>query len=166
MASTFKKPLTIFLTFIVALWLTILPLPYWLHLIWPDWVFLVLLYWVIKMPYQTHFSWIVLLGIYVDLLLGTWVGQHILSYILCCYLVIRFSSRLQFFSSPQQLLVILLLSFLNLWIQYLVLHFTQEWHVSFAIWLQVITTPIGWILVRAILEKFQDRKRLSLKPLY
>ena len=68
------------LSFIIALGLAKLPMPDWAELWRPSWVALVLIYWCIAVPERTGViaGWVV--GLLVDVMSGTLLGQHGLAF--------------------------------------------------------------------------------------
>ena len=69
----------ILLTFVIALLLTVIPLPDWARYLRPDWVGLVLIYWCMALPERVGVTTGWFMGLLVDLLTGTVLGQHALS---------------------------------------------------------------------------------------
>ncbi len=71
--------IVIILTLLMALILTILPLPDWAQMLRPQWYTLVLIYWVLALPLRVGVGIGWLVGIQVDVMTGTLLGQHALS---------------------------------------------------------------------------------------
>lgn len=72
-----KKPLPlIVMSFIVALFLTILPLPLWAAWFRPEWSLLVFLYWCYKKPDCVGVFTAFILGLCIDCLYGSALGVH------------------------------------------------------------------------------------------
>lgn len=87
---------------VMAMCLKVLPL--WPALqVWnPDWVLLVLMYWVLSVPYKCGVfnAWIV--GIFTDVLTGRPFGQYALVYALISYVCLKFYKRVRHFPLLQQ----------------------------------------------------------------
>ncbi|MDX1434461.1 MAG: rod shape-determining protein MreD [Gammaproteobacteria bacterium] len=66
-------------TFVIALMLTALPMPPWAAVWRPAWVALVLIYWCMAVPGRTGVVVAWLLGLLLDVLTGTLLGQHALA---------------------------------------------------------------------------------------
>ena len=94
---------------IMALMLTMLPLPEWAQVYRPDWVTLVLIYWVMAMPEKLGivFAWI--FGLLLDVTQGAILGQHAIGLVLVAFFVQLQYQRLRVFSLLQQALVIFVL---------------------------------------------------------
>lgn len=114
----------IVLTFFVAFILSILSLPdffpNFLGYLRPDWILMILIYWVITLPQQIGLMIAWVCGFIVDVMLGGLLGQHSLSFMLVTYIVVNQYQRVRMFTIWQQSLVIFFLilinQLLNLWI--------------------------------------------------
>ena len=112
------------LTFLVALMLSAVPLPEWIQWGWPKWVAMVLIYWVIALPHRVGVSvgWII--GLFLDILQGSLLGQNALALSLVAYLAHSLHQRLRMYSVLQQSAMVLVLLGINqlicYWIQGLV----------------------------------------------
>jgi rod shape-determining protein MreD len=107
-------------TFVIALFLTILPLPDWAQGYRPQWVALTLIYWCLALPQRVGVGWAFAVGLVLDVLVGTLLGQHALSLSLVAYLTLELHQRIRVFPLWQQSLSVLVLLWverlLTLWI--------------------------------------------------
>ncbi len=94
---------------IVALMLVMLPLPNWAAHFRPDWVTLVMIYWVMALPEHVGVTIAWVFGLLLDVTQGAILGQHALGLVLVAYLVMLEYQRIRVFSLLQQSLVILVL---------------------------------------------------------
>jgi len=96
-------------TLIVALLLSMWPLPGWLEYARPEWMVLVIIYWALAMPEQigVTVAWVV--GLLLDVTQGAILGQHALGLVLVIFIINTQYQRIRVFSLAQQALVILLL---------------------------------------------------------
>lgn len=99
----------IWLTFGIALLLTILPLPEWARPLRPQWVSLVLIYWCLALPHRISVGTGFTLGLLLDVLTGTLLGQHALGLSLVAYLAVQLHARIRVFPLWQQALAVLVL---------------------------------------------------------
>ncbi|MEY3661077.1 MAG: hypothetical protein RLZZ169_1903, partial [Pseudomonadota bacterium] len=76
MAAIPRNRWVIVLSLVFAGVLAVLPLPGWLELWRPDWVALVLVYWVIALPQRVGLLTAWLVGFLVDVLKGTLLGLN------------------------------------------------------------------------------------------
>lgn len=102
-----KTIFKIIISFLLALILTVLPLPSWLNWMHPQWIVLVLMYWTLTFPYTIGIVVAWLVGIFLDVLYNTAFGEHALALVILSYFLIRFHARINFFSVLQKTLVIL-----------------------------------------------------------
>ena len=97
-----QPKLIIFITLILACLLALLPMPGWTIWLKPAWVLLILIYWSMTTPYQVGIGTAWMMGIIVDLLNGTLLGEHALAYTLVIYLVSRMHMQLCMYPMLQQ----------------------------------------------------------------
>ncbi len=110
----------IFATIIVALLLSILPLPEWARAMRPQWYTLALIYWSLALPQRVGVGVGWLIGIAVDIMTGTLLGQHAISLALIAYITLEMHLRIRLFPLWQQALTVLTLllleKLLSLWV--------------------------------------------------
>jgi rod shape-determining protein MreD len=104
---------TILLSFFVALVLAVLPLPQWLQWGRPEWVVLVLIYWVIALPHRVGLVTALLLGVVLDVLEGAVMGQNAFALVVVAMLSLTLYQRLRVFSLWQQAAVVFVLVGIN-----------------------------------------------------
>ena len=113
----------IFISFIVAGLLAIVPMPEWAIYFRPEWVALVVVYWVINNPERVGIGVAWMVGIMVDALTGSLFGLHALGLAVVAWLALRLRLRLRLFSVTQQASVVLVIVGLQLllsqWLQFL-----------------------------------------------
>lgn len=108
------------LSFIIALMLTALPMPEWATLWRPAWVALVLIYWCMALPGRTGVlvGWSV--GMLLDVMAGTLLGQHALALAVIAFIAHKLHRRVRVLPVWQQGLTVFGLVFvfqaLVLWI--------------------------------------------------
>ena len=91
-----------YVTVALALVFAVIPLPGFLAVIWPFWMGLVVIYWVLEYPRFMTLGLAFALGLLLDLLTASLLGLHALRLVILAYLVLRFRARLRFFP-PWQL---------------------------------------------------------------
>jgi len=110
----------IFISFLVAFALSILPLPTWLAPYRPDWISLMLIYWCLVLPERVGVVTGWSLGLLLDILLGSLIGQRALSLSIVAYASVKLHQRTRLYPMWQQALTVLLMLLLNqlfiLWI--------------------------------------------------
>lgn len=94
---------------IVALMLVMLPLPDWAQSLRPDWVALVMIYWIMALPENVGVTMAWGFGLLLDVTQGSILGQHAVGMVLVAYLVLLEYQRIRVFSLVQQALVVFVL---------------------------------------------------------
>ncbi|WP_342220589.1 rod shape-determining protein MreD [Rickettsiella endosymbiont of Miltochrista miniata] len=152
------KPLyfsTLFLvgiSFFVAIILNIIPLPPTLALFFPLWLPLVLIYWIMVLPEHIHFTLAWILGLFIDVLYGSYLGEHSLALCVVAYLAQRFHLQFRMFPLPQQILFILVI----LTIYQVLLIWIQAW-LGFSVdfrwaWVSLLVSALVWPLMGNMLR--------------
>jgi rod shape-determining protein MreD len=109
------------LSFLIALFLSVFPLP--LSLRWwrPEFVLLVALYWIFFMPLKISLLGLAALGLFQDLLESVPFGQHSLGLVIVAYIGVLTYQRLVNYSLWQQSLwifaLVLLAQCTDTWVQ-------------------------------------------------
>ncbi len=99
----------IWVSLLVALLLSIAPMPDSLQLARPLWLGMFIAYWAINLPHRGGLSIAFFFGLMLDVLSGTLLGQHGLPLILTTFLVLSLQQRLRMFPLLQQSLVLMVL---------------------------------------------------------
>ena len=153
--------IVIVITFIVALLLTIVPVPEWARYARPDWVGLVLIYWCLALPDRVGVSTGWFAGLLVDLLTGTVLGQHALSLTIVAYLTLRLHQRIRLFPILQQAFTVMVLLILHqllaLWISRIIGRPGVPWHFWAPSLLGMLLWPVVFTLLRGLRHRFRVR---------
>lgn len=111
----------IILSLIVALMLTMIPLPAWSQELRPHWVLMVLVYWSMALPARVGVGIAWIFGLLLDVTYDALLGQHALALALVAFLTLHLHQRLRVFPVWQQAIVILVFcviyDMINLWIK-------------------------------------------------
>jgi rod shape-determining protein MreD len=99
----------IMLTIVIASLLGIMPLPQWLEIWRPEWIALVVVYWVIALPHRIGLFTAWLVGFFVDVLEGSLLGLNAIALTLIAYVALSLYQRLRMFTPLQQSTTILML---------------------------------------------------------
>jgi rod shape-determining protein MreD len=131
-------------TLLMAIVLALLPMPDWTIWLRPAWVLMILIYWAMMTPYQVSVgvSWLV--GLFVDLLNGTLLGEHALAFTIVIYFVSRMHIRLRMYPMLQQGMSILVFVLLYQFILYCIQGFIGELPSSHLYWLSSVTSMLLW----------------------
>lgn len=135
-----------------AMLLQLIELPDLLDAARPLWVPLVLAYWALREPRVSTLFPGFLVGLAMDILLGTALGQHALGYVIVIYFVERLRGIFVLFPLWQATLALipawLLYVFLMFWIDGLTTQSTDRW----LRWLPVFSTTLFWPLTYTLME--------------
>lgn len=147
----------ILLSFIIAILLSILPLPSWAIWLRPRWVLLVSIYWGLMLPFRYGIGIAWLVGLLMDFLQGTLIGEQALLLSLFTYIVIFFHLRIQLLSLFQRTILVFALAFLyqvGLYVMQAMLGYVA-FHWQY--WLSPFTSALFWPWVYNILRAWQKR---------
>lgn len=147
----------ILFTTVIAMVLTVAPLPRALNLGRPDWVLLLVIYWSLNAPMLAGLTYAWLCGLILDVLIGTLIGQHALAFVLTAALTHRFQLRMRIFPVVQQAVAVLVLvclyHFLVFWIDGIVGNAVTSWWR----WLPALVGAVLWPLLVAVLDTANRR---------
>lgn len=153
------KRTLIFFTLCLSLILMLLPMPEWATWMRPAWVLMVLIYWAMSLPFILSVGTAWLIGLVVDLLNGTLLGEHALAYTIIIYFVGRMHIRLRMFPMIQQSLFVFALILLYQFIIYCTQGFIGELPRSHLYWLSSVSSMLLWpwlvILMRDVRRWFK-----------
>lgn len=140
-------------TVVASLVLDVLPLPLayaWLR---PEWPLLVLMFWSMRYPgdFSVGSGW--LLGLAIDGIEGSPLGQHALALSIVSFLIVSLNTRLSLLSSFQQSVVLMVLvgvyQLFSIWVQ----NVSGIPTGSLMFLWSCLTTAICWPVVQALLGK-------------
>ncbi|KTD31479.1 MULTISPECIES: rod shape-determining protein MreD [Legionella] len=98
--------LRLFAAVIIALALTILPLPEVLLGLRPPWVLILILYWQFFLPDYFNIAILLIIGLALDVLLSTVLGEHAFALSLVTWLASSKARRFRLFSMGQQMALV------------------------------------------------------------
>lgn len=138
---------------IAALILAIVPLPDAIAPFRPDWVAVVLLYWSLIEPRRYGLLSAFWLGIVLDTLSGSLLGQHSLALLLIVYLSQRLYLRIRAFPASQVATLIIVLLALYELVLFLIDGFAGRQVPLIERWAPVVTGGLLWLLVLVGVER-------------
>jgi len=146
---------------VVALMLTVLPMPAWAALWRPAWVALVLIYWCMAAPGHTGVVMGSVLGLFLDVLSGTLLGQHALALAVVAFVAHRSHRQVRVFPLWQQCVSVFALVFLY---QALILWITGIQGmpvVAAAYWSSPLVSMFLWPWVFIVLRDVRRRYQVA-----
>lgn len=144
---------------VLALVLTVLPLPDPADELRPEWTALVLIYWCLALPQRVGVgvSWLV--GLLQDVLQATLLGAHGLAFALVAFLTMKLHQRIRVFPLWQQALTVLMLLLtvrvLLLWIRGLTGNPGADWSYWLPALIGTLAWPLVFVLLRELRRQFQ-----------
>ena len=162
-----RKPriFTVYLCFLVALVLEIMPLPDWVVDFRPKWLALVLFYWTLALPGQINIGHAWLLGLIMDVLSGSLLGQHALGFSVLTFAAFHLHQQIRNFPLWEQSLVMSLIvaayMALMLWIDGIRGRSPESWMY----WAPLLSNFLLWPWLYLILQGVQQRHVSGLKRL-
>lgn len=146
----------IVLTFVIAYLLAIVPFPVWAMNFRPEWVPLVLIYWVMALPYRVGIGSAFIAGLVLDILEGSIMGLNALALVILAYLTLSLHKRLRMFSTFQQSGLIVALIGLNLMLSHwLQIATGQSVSSSMLFLMAAATSAIIWPFLFQILRQLR-----------
>ncbi len=146
----------IWITLLIGLCLQIMPWTSSFYMLKPHWLLLILVYWLLALPYRVGIGTAFVLGIVLDLFAGTVLGVHAFIFSVIAYLVLFKFQLVRNLSLWQQSLILFALS-----ICYSILLFAFEvsiYHtitISPLILLSSLLDAILWIWVYLLLRQIR-----------
>lgn len=148
----------IYISLLIALMLSALPLPENLQWWRPEWVVLVLLYWIVALPNRVGLGAAWILGILLDVLEGSLLGLNALALTIVAYVMVLVYQRVRMFSWLQQVLFVFALVALNQiivhWVKGILGVSAQSLMFLVPAFVSAILWPALFVLLRGIRRTF------------
>lgn len=155
-----KAWLAMGVSFIFALWFDVLPFPFWLNWLRPELALLILIYWAMAIPERCGILTAAVLGMIMDSLTGTFIGQHIISYSITISFIALTYRRIRVFDVWQQAGFI----FLLVGIEQLIEHWLRlaMGYSTYGLWflLPVLVSAALWPWIMIAMRSFRRQMGL------
>ena len=145
------------LTVLVAFILASVPLPDSVRDWRPAWVALVIVYWCLALPERIGVLTAWVIGILLDVMQGTLLGQHGLGLAFVAYVAILYHQRIRVFPLIQQSLVVGSLIFIYLAWMLLVYNVLGSHHYAMSYLLGASTSALLWPWIFVVLRDLRRR---------
>jgi len=141
------------LTAVVALVLSVLPLPSWLDAVRPAFLVITVLYWSIAAPWVGGIGLGFFSGVALDVFRGAVLGQHALALTAITYVAVREHQKIRLKPSFQQALIMLGALVAYEFILFAIDGWTGHPMTSPLRWLHALTGALIWPFATAVLER-------------
>ena len=149
----------IYSSFFIALVFAIFPLPISLNVFRPEWVLMVLFYWTLALPHKIGTFHALVLGLMLDLLLGSTIGLHALLLPLLSYFVAINFQVIRCFSIAKTTILVGATVFVNKLALYLIasteLDIVLHAYYFVGMIISMILWPWFFLFMRTIRRKFE-----------
>ncbi|MBQ0795733.1 rod shape-determining protein MreD [Zhongshania sp.] len=142
-------------TIFIALLLSITPLSPDLSWARPDWLLLILVYWLLALPERVGVIVCWLCGILLDVLQGGVLGQNAFAFAVVAYIIQVSYQRLRMFSLRKQAAFVLLLELFHILVDQWAQNINGVAHTHWLVFLPALTTGLLWLFVRPIVAWWQ-----------
>ena len=152
-----SRHLPVIVMILLALMLTLVPLPEALDPLRPDWVMLILIYWAMTAPssYNVGSAWVI--GILLDVAQGTLLGQHALALCVVVYVTIKFHLLMRVFPLLQLTATVFALLALYQFLLFWINGVAGVTASAIDYWVSVITGAIVWPFLAMFLSGMSFR---------
>jgi len=158
--SRLNWPGAIGISLLVALLLTAIPLPDWAQAWRPAWVAITVIYWCLAIPERigVFVAWSI--GLVLDVLHGSILGQHALGLATVGYIAVLYHQRIRVFPLVQQSLVVGSMVFFYLGGMSFIYNVLGSRHYGLDYLLGAVTSALLWPWAYIVLRDFR-RKTVS-----
>lgn len=156
-----SRPGIIWLTVLFSLVLQIMPMPATADMLRPDWALITVIYWCMALPHRFNIGSAWLVGLMLDILLGSTLGIHAGAMALVAYFTVQNFQKIRNFSTWQQSLIVGIFSFQFHLMVYWLEHIISDVPLSSGYYWPVLVTLFLWtwafFLLRRIRRRWQVR---------
>lgn len=156
---------TIGVSLLVAVVLMLVPLPIWAAKMRPDFIILTLMYWWLAHPEKIGIFYGLLMGLLLDVLYSSLMGQHAVGYVIVAWVFIKNHQKIRTLPLSQQSITVFFLllvkQFISFWIDVI------RGHQSIGVLLYFSSCVIGallWPYVFQLLRLMRRRAKNKKKP--
>jgi rod shape-determining protein MreD len=156
-----ENGIVIVVVFLIALGLTVMPLPVLARDFRPQWVTLALTYWCLALPQRVGVGTGWTLGVLQDVMTGTLLGQHALGLSVAAFLAVRLHQRIRIFPLWQQSLSVLVLLLVERLLGLWVIGATGQPTPTLWYWMPTLVGTLLWPWVYIVLRDVRRRFKVS-----
>ncbi|MDP3088016.1 MAG: rod shape-determining protein MreD [Methylotenera sp.] len=117
----------------------------------PDFMLLVIIFWLIRAPNLCNVGTAWFVGLFVDLATGGIFGQYAMAYTVTAFFAVSYQRRLVLFNGTQQLFYVFLLLLISQVILLILKTFTGAQFIGWAYFLPSLTGVLLWFIATIVL---------------
>lgn len=155
-----RFPGAVLVTFVIALFLTLIPLPEQYEVWRPEWFALTFIHWALVIREKSSLILAFLLGLLIDVQYGSLLGQHALGFVVVTYAATRLGLRMSAEAFMQQLAliaaVLAIYLLLNLWIEGVTGYTLGGWFY----WGTLLSSLLIWPFYHMLLSLFYIQRKV------
>jgi len=148
---------------VIAAVLTLVSLPEWVFYFRPDWLALVVVFWVMVLPDKFSLGYGCINGLFLDLLLVKPFGLNAFGFVVLSYIVSIWSSQIKVLSLWQQSLFVSMLSLLFKLIEGSISVFVSGFVFTEYYWYSTLGNIIFWPAISIILSEACRLSHINIK---
>lgn len=145
----------VFVAFVAAIALEVVPLPGALQPVRPPLPAMVLIYWAMMWPQRFGLGTAFIMGLCLDILHGQLLGQNALALSVVTYLTLRFHLQIRIFPLWQLTMTVFALLTIQAFLQFMIEGLAGLDPGGFARWSRVLSGAIFWPLVLGIMDRLR-----------
>lgn len=142
-------------TLVLAIWLSVIPLPDWARWARPEWVALVLIYWVIALPHRIGIGVAFTTGLVLDVVEGSPLGENAFALAIVAYLGLNLYQRMRMYAPWQQSGIVFVLVGLNQLLCHWVQTLTSKVVPTMLFLLPALISALLWPTTMLMLRKLR-----------
>ncbi len=154
-----RNGIIILLTLLMALIVTIIPMPIGADVFRPDWVLVVLLYWCVALPSKVNVVTAWFMGFILDVLLGSVLGVHAAAMAISVYIIAGNFQKFRNFSLWQQAMIVgvsaTLYHLIVFWLQHFLTDVVFLASYLYPVFTTIILWPWAFLLLRRVRRHFK-----------
>jgi rod shape-determining protein MreD len=147
------------LSALIALTLTVLPLPSWADMVRPQFLVLAVLYWSVNAPRTGDIAFGFFAGLMLDIFQGPVLGEHALALALISYIAVREHQRIRSKPVFQQALIVFAALVVYEFVLFAIDGWTGHPITSPLRWIHTVTGALIWPFAAAMLTYGAGRRR-------
>lgn len=145
--------ITLLVTFLIAAIFEVMILPDSVQNYRPQWLALVLIYWVLRYPEKIGMTCALFFGLVMDVISGKPFGVHVLAFSVSTYLILSMHQRLKLFPIVQQSVVLFFLVAIQLMIVSLLSKFLMNSSSNLGFMWYALTSAIIWPVIIILTDR-------------